>query len=85
MTGVILRYRPWLRSFYCAVVPPLPDNSSGSFVLVGGSSRQRFLDTSWRFRGDTHTACVAKKLPTGATAKIRAHPTTSVANDLRTV
>jgi len=71
MTGIILRYRPWLRSFYCAAVPPLPDHSSGSFVLVGGSSRQRFLDTSWRFRGDTHTACVATKSPTGATGKIR--------------
>jgi len=39
--------------------------------LVGGSARQRFLVTFWRFRGDTHTACVATKPPTGATGKTR--------------
>ena len=40
-------------------------------LVVGGSARQRFLVTSSRFRGDTHTACVATKSPTGATGKTR--------------
>jgi len=39
--------------------------------IVGGSARQRSLVTSWRFRGDTHTACAATKSPTGATGKTR--------------
>jgi len=40
-------------------------------TFVGGFARQRLVDTSWRLRGDPHTACVATKSPTGATGKMR--------------
>jgi len=39
--------------------------------IVGRSARQRCLVTSWRLRGDTHSACVATKSPTGAAGNMR--------------
>ena len=40
-------------------------------LMVGGFARQRLVDTSWRLRGDTQTACVATKSPSGATGMMR--------------
>jgi len=53
---------------------PLPKTAMGNrylLVIVGGFARPRLVVTSWRLRGDTHTACVTTKSPTGATGKMR--------------
>jgi len=49
----------------------LPHLNAYDPTFVGGFARQRLVVTFWRLRGDTHTACVATKSPTGATGKMK--------------
>jgi len=64
--GMPRPWKPWQRG---AAVREAP--GGGDLAIVVGFSRQRLVVTSWRLRGDTHTACVATKSPTGATGKMR--------------